>query len=237
MFCFERKARICTIHYLWAWEDTLKYDVCTDTFLPAFPWEYAVLRLCPQTPGSEILSQCQRRPSLPLRITFFKTSTACECGKEKKTQAPPSSLKKGCALPETLKSKAVFCSRLLQSKLQREEVTCPQPHGLPRINRIITVSPFGASRAILPRLQVLLQQREEEPHLGPNLDVSFPHPICFCSAEVILVTGALLPPFDPEDTFVLIFPPLHYRFSGFISYSHSKEREKHLMKQKYHCRI
>lgn len=160
-----------------------------------FPREYMVLRLSPQTPGSQVLSQCQQNPSPPLRLMFFKTSYRLQMRKKKSTQTPLSILKKDCALSETLKSKAViFCSRLLQSKwhiaLLIEEVTCPQPHWLPRINRIITISPFGTSRAILHRLQVLLQQRGE-PHLGPSLDVSFPSHICFCSAEVILVTGGI----------------------------------------------
>jgi len=102
------------------------------------------------------------------------------------------SLKEDCALSETVKSKAViFCSRLLQSKLrialQTELVTGPQTHPLPRINRIVRISPSGTSRVILWRFQVLLQRREGEPHLGPDLDVSFQRCICCCSAEVIRV--------------------------------------------------
>lgn len=92
-----------------------------------FPREYMVLRLSPQTPGSQVLSQYQQNPSPPLRLMFFKTSYRLQTRKKKQSaQTPLSSLKKDCALSETLKIKS--CN-LLQQVTSEQTADSPADRG------------------------------------------------------------------------------------------------------------
>lgn len=223
MFCFERMAHIYTIHYLCAWEDILKCDVCTDTFLSLSPGKHTALTL---SPGSEVLSQGQQSPSPPLCIMFFKTSYRLQIWKGKKNPTPAKQLKERLCTVWNSKIKSCHLLQPVTSEQTADSPAAPSPADCPELGGLSQFHLLALPRQFSSGFRCCLSEERESHTWGPIW--MRPSQVTPASARLrsSLSQGAFLPPFDPEGTFVLIFSLLCYCFLGFTSYSQRKERKK-----------